>query len=228
MLALDADQAGVRSGLKSAHMALTAGFEVKVPSFPEGKDPADLARENPELLKAAVRTSKSAIEFFLDALRPGAKDSRAYTKIVEAAVLPLVAATQSAIEQEQHLRLIANRLGVSEQAVRVELHKRPMPVLEELSPQVHTVSVESGLSPLQKKVGMLLFGWEVGKERLGTLFSEQEIAGYERELQPHAEDLRFRFDAEVGEHTDEETVARDILGELEKQVHKERFKMKFL
>ena len=47
-------------------------------------------------------------------------------------------------------------------------------------------------------------------------------------LLPHAEDLRFRFDAEVGEHTDEDTIAKDMLGDIERTVAKERFKMKFL
>ena len=42
VLALDADDAGVRAGLKSALMALTAGFDVKVPVLPHGKDPADV------------------------------------------------------------------------------------------------------------------------------------------------------------------------------------------
>ena len=79
---------------------LCTRFDVKVPTFAEGKDPADIAKENPELLKAAVRTSKTAIEFFLDVLRPQAKDERAYKKLVESQVLPLIAALQSSIEQE--------------------------------------------------------------------------------------------------------------------------------
>jgi len=84
------------------------------------------------------------------------------------------------------------------------------------------------LSPLQKKVGMLLYGWSAGREWLGALLGGEELQKYEAELLPHAEDLRFRFDHEVGEHTDEDTVARDMLGDLERHVQKERFKMKFL
>jgi len=75
---------------------------------------------------------------------------------------------------------------------------------------------------------MLLYGWSAGRERLGALLGGEELQKYEAELLPHAEDLRFRFDHEVGEHTDEDTVARDMLGDLERHVQKERFKMKFL
>jgi DNA primase catalytic core len=124
VLALDADQAGIRSGLKSALMAIEAGFDVKIPTFPQGKDPADVARENPEHLKAAVRTSQTAVEFFLEVLRPGAKDERVYKKAVEAQVLPLVSAMGSKIEQEHFVRIIAGKLSVSESAVREEVAKR--------------------------------------------------------------------------------------------------------
>ncbi|KKT84614.1 MAG: hypothetical protein UW83_C0041G0006, partial [Parcubacteria group bacterium GW2011_GWD1_44_9] len=45
---------------------------------------------------------------------------------------------------------------------------------------------------------------------------------------PHAEDMRFRFDAEVGEHSSEEQITGDMLASIETAVAKERFKMKFL
>ncbi len=231
VLALDADQAGIRAGLRSAHMAIAEGFEVKVPSFPAGADPADVARENPELLKAAVRTAKPAVEFFLDALRAGAKDAHAYAKLVEAQVLPLIAAVHSSIEQEQQVRLVANRLGVSESAVHVELSKvkaNPRPPQELSSPDIHQKGAESALSALDKKVGMLLFGWSAGKEKLHELLGAERLARYEADLASEAEDLRFRFDAEVGEHTSEEVIAADLLGDIAKQVERERFKMKFL
>ena len=230
VLALDADEAGVRSGLKSAHMALAAGFDVKVPAFPQGADPADVARENPELLKAAVRTSKTAVEFFMDALRPNARDARAYTKLVETHVLPLVAAVGSTIEQEQFVRLVAPKLGVSEAAVRAEVAKRPVPPTEETSPDIHQKSAESTLTPLQKKAGMLMsrFGRasDVGA-RLVELLGAERIADIEAATAGLAEELRFRFDGEVGEHS-EEVIASDMFAEIEKGVERERFKMKFL
>lgn len=228
VLALDADAAGVRSGLKSAYMALMQGFDIKVPVFPEGKDPADVARENPELLKAAIRTSKSAVEFFLDVLRGGARDAQAYTKIVESSVLPLVAATQSSIEQDQYIRLIAGRLGVSESAVRAEVAKKPAIPAAEPSPEVHRKSGELSISSLDRKAGMLLFGWSEGETQLSELLGVARVQDLKQRLDPMAEDLRFRFDQEVGEHADEKTIAEDMLGDIRRQTERERFKMKFL
>ncbi|HEV7449659.1 MAG TPA: DNA primase [Candidatus Paceibacterota bacterium] len=236
VLALDADAAGLRSGLKSALMAMAAGFDVKVPTFPDGKDPADVARENPELLKAAVRTSKTAVEFFIDALRPGTKDVRAYQKLVETHVLPLVAAIESSIEREHFIRLIAGRLNVSELAVRAEVAKKPT-LPSESSLDVHQAGAESGsdplgsLSSLEKKAAMLLFHF--GKDsdvaaKLVDLLGASRVEQMRQQLEGQAEALRFRFDAEVGEHSDEETIAADMLANIDKEVGRERFKMKFL
>lgn len=235
VLALDADQAGVRAGLKSALMAIAAGFDVKVPTFPAGEDPADVARANPELLKAAIRTSKTVVEFFLDAFRAGVKDERAYKKLVEASVLPLIAAMSSSIDQEHFATIVGQRIGVSAEAVRTEMRKvKPTTLSEQAenpSPELHQKGGESTLSALQKKVGMLLahFGREseIGGKLL-LLLGESELDTLTHDLEPFAEELRFRFDAELGEHTNEEAIAADMLGDISRQVERERMKMKFI
>jgi DNA primase len=234
ILALDADQAGIRSGLKSALMAIHAGFDVKVPAFPKGADPADVARENPELLKAAIRTSVTAVEFFMEALRPGVRDARAYQRAVEAQVLPLVAAVHSAIEREHFIGLVAQKLGVPETAVRAEVAKRPSlgdsSDLHQAEGQL-TQDPLAALSPLERKAAMLLFRF--GKDsavgqKVAALLGEERTGGLLSEHEPLAEAMRFRFDAEVGEHASEETIAADMLSGIEREVGRERFKMKFL
>lgn len=236
ILALDADSAGVRSGLKSALMAIKAGFDVKVPVFPGGSDPADVARENPELLKAAIRTSKTAVEFFLDALKPGTKDARAYQKLVELQVLPLVAAIESTIEREHFIRIIAQRLGVPDAAVRAEVAKKPA-LPDEHSPIVHQPAAQLAhdplglLSPLDRKAAMLLFSFSPEsqvRERLESLLGPERVRQLMQELDLSAEALRFRFEAEVGEHSDEATIAADMLGDIEREVGRERLKLRFL
>lgn len=228
VLALDADEAGVRAGLKSALMALQAGFDVKIPAFPQGNDPADLARENPELLKAAVRTSQTAIEFFLGALRPGARDERAYKKIVETQVLPLVAALGSTIDREHFIRIIAARLGVSEDAVRVEVAKRPVLPAQEFNQEELAAASNTPLSsitPLERTVGMVLFHFLSGspeRVRLVELLGVERSLILENALLPHAEPLRFLFEAEVGEHSDEGTIAGDMLARIEIMLIDER------
>lgn len=230
VLALDGDEAGIKAGLKSAHMALGSGFDVKIPTFAQGKDPADIARENPELLRAAIRTSKPAVEFFLDVLRPAARDELSYAKLVRAQVLPLVNAMPSALEQEHFDKLIAGKLSVSPDAVRADRAKLPATaaVGEETSPQLNQPSGESAVPPLHKKVGMVLFGWADGRQRLTELLGDERLHTIEAEVAPLAETLRFEFDREVGEHTDEATIAADMLEQIGATLARERYKMKAL
>jgi len=224
VLALDADTAGVRSGLKSSLMAIAAGFDVKVPTFAAGHDPADVAKENPELLKAAIRTSKTAVEFFLDVLRPDAKDARGYQKVVETQVLPLVAAVESAIEREHFIRLIASRLSVSDLAVRAEVAKKPA-LPADASPEVHQGSTESALSSLDKKVGMLLFSRPEAAVRLKDLLGEAYITEAHTRLLPWAEELRFGFDKEVHEETTPERVEEDLLAYIADSTRRAKMKL---
>ena len=197
VLALDADAAGLRSGTKNALMALASGFDVKVPTFPAGQDPADLARENPELLKAAVRTSKTAIEFFLDMLRPSVRDERAYKKIVEAQILPLVSALPSKIEQEHFVRIVAERLRVPEDAIRVEVAKKPTLSVEDTEPVALQTIATQKLSQLEEAVGMILFHFPKTHhthERLVVLLGEGRMQGLQEKLEPNAEWFRFEFE----------------------------------
>jgi hypothetical protein len=135
---------------------------------------------------------------------------------------------ESKIEQEQFVRLVAGRLGVPEDAVRAELSKIKTGTHDAASPDVHEKSAELSMAPLERKVGMLLFGWSGGKDKLRELLGAEHLSELEAKLAPRAEDLRFRFDQEVGEHTNEDTIARDLLDGIAKAVEKERFKMKFL
>lgn len=232
VLALDADAAGIRAGLRSTAMALAAGFDVKIPAFPDGKDPADLARENPELLKAAVRTSKTAVEFFLDALRRQAKNERAHAKLVEAEVLPLVRAMESRIEQEQATRLIARQLSVSEAAIRAELLKhQAVPPARAAEAAGAEPRAGEEIPPLEKKIGMLLFYFPEGtpmSARLEALVGGEGLRELRLELQPRAEELRLRFERELGEHTNEETIAADMLESIERELGKQRLKQKII
>ena len=228
VLALDADAAGLRAGLKSALMAYAAGFDVKIPELPPGKDPADLAREDPELLKAAVRSSRTAIEFFMDILRQPARagasapDERAYKKLVETQVLPLVAVLGSRLDQAHFVEMLVRRLRVPESAVWAELGKRPAMASEttpERKEDKNSTAMQEGdsLSPFKRRVGMLLFSFgsdsEVRKQ-LEALLGLEQLGALEAELSLQAEELQYRFEHEVGEHSTPEVIAADLLERL--------------
>lgn len=203
VLALDADQAGIRAGLKSTAMAYANGFDVKIPTFVDAKDPADVARENPELLRTAVRTSQTAVEFFLATLRREARDERAYKQLVEASVLPLISNLGSKIDQEHFARIVSQKLGVSEAAVRSEIAKKPA-LPSEFSAEESTTLAPAGrkMPTLENAALMLLFYFEKDaavQAKVAELLGAERVAALIEAHLPEAERFRFEFESLGGE-----------------------------
>jgi len=123
MLALDADRAGLAASAKSAHAALSAGMRVKAVRLPLGKDPADIANEDPKEFTKLVKDAESIVEFFLSVLAATEPDSHKLVIAVERTILPLVAAIPSALEREHFVGVISRALGTTPDAVRAGLPK---------------------------------------------------------------------------------------------------------
>jgi len=123
MLCLDADRAGLAASAKNATAALAAGMRVKAVRLPEGKDPADLATEDPKAFAKRVAESQSIVEFFLSVLSAAEKDSLRLVMAVEKTVLPLISAIQSPMEREHFVGIVAQAVGSTPEAVRAGLPK---------------------------------------------------------------------------------------------------------
>lgn len=124
VLALDADEAGIKAAGRAAHAALQSGLNVKVAALPTGLDPADLIqKEGVEAWKQAIRGAKDIISFFLDVLEERMPQKDKFRRAVEAGVLPFLADVKSPIAREQYIREIAERLKVSETAVAAAFAK---------------------------------------------------------------------------------------------------------
>jgi DNA primase len=121
MLCLDADRAGLAASAKHADAALRAGFRVKAVRLPEGKDPADLASENPKDFAKRVSDATSIVEFFLAVLSASERDPHKLVLAAESTVIPLLAAVQSPLEREHFITITANALGLPAEAVRSSL-----------------------------------------------------------------------------------------------------------
>jgi DNA primase len=121
MLCLDADKAGLAASAKNAEAALRAGMRVKAVRLPAGKDPADLAHENPKDFAKRVGDAQSIVEFFLGVLTASEKDQLRLVMAAEKTVLPLIAAIQSPLEQDHFVGVTARALGLTTEAVRASL-----------------------------------------------------------------------------------------------------------
>jgi DNA primase len=126
VIALDADEAGIKAAGRAARAALQGGLNVKVAQLPQGSDPAALIlKEGKEAWSSAIREAKDIITFLLDVLEEHSKGKDRFRRAVESIVLPFLSDVRSPIAREQYQREIARRLDVSEAAVAEALSKVP-------------------------------------------------------------------------------------------------------
>ena len=123
IFAFDADDAGISAVGRGIGLALTEGFEVRVANMPEGKDPADIIKDDVENWKKIVSEAEHVIDFYLNTLCRKNKDSRSMIRAVEENVLPYVAKLKSNIDQAYFISKIANKLNVAEKSIWEEFNK---------------------------------------------------------------------------------------------------------
>lgn len=222
VLALDADQAGIKAAGKAARAALQGGLNVKVARLPSGLDPADLIlKEGVDVWRKAIKESKDIITFLLDVLFEHLPQQDKFRRAVESIVLPFLADVQSPIEREQYLREIARRLGVSEDAVREAFEKTPRVATPERSGQRNTLPApDPTVAADRVRQAFALLLWQKSVPKSGL-----DIEAYEKELEdiigkealeilvslPETERESMRFTAErlhgTGTHVDKEATA---------------------
>ncbi len=119
----DADDAGRKAAYRALEILLGMDFQVSVFELEDGMDPDDFVREKGgEAYLEALRGSKPAIEFVTDqvAASMDLEHPRSRAQAVNQ-VLPFVARLQSVVERTTYLALIADRLRVDEDVLRLEL-----------------------------------------------------------------------------------------------------------
>lgn len=125
MLALDSDRAGLAASMKNAIAALRAGMRVKAVRLPHGKDPADLANDDPKDLTKRIKDAVPIVEFFLSVLAESERDPHHLIIAAEKTVLPLIAAIQSPMEREHFVGVASRALGSTPEAIRDALSRLP-------------------------------------------------------------------------------------------------------
>jgi len=214
VIALDADEAGIKAAGRAARAALQIGLNVKVARLPSGLDPADLIlKEGKDAWSKAMREAKDIITFLLDVLQEHAKSPDNFRRSVEGIVLPYLADVSSPIAREQYVREIAKRLGVSEHSVSEALAKLPKTPLTDPSLRTGAHSstgtpppalVKDGsLGRAQHAFSILLWQKQFPKPQLDTEAYELELresigedALNKLKALPESDQEKLRFGAE--------------------------------
>ncbi len=195
ILAFDADEAGISAGKKAAALALRHGMEVKVVAIEGGKDPADLAKDDPELLKKAVREATHIIDFLLHKVSHKGYDSRKFRMVAAEEVLPFLAMLGSRIEQSHFVEKIARILRVPETAVMEDLAKVKRPK--------DSVTSEAKDSPIKKETAS---GMDIVTQKILGLIS-LESALKDQAFSPEVELAKLKSKISVPENAEEDRLA---------------------
>lgn len=129
LLSFDMDVAGDSATKRGINLAESQGFNIKVidtygslPAGRQAKDPAEIILENPENWAESVKNARSIMDFYFDSsLKKFDKNDPKGKKEIGKIILPAIKRLQNRIEQSHWVQKLAEKLGVSQEAVLEEL-----------------------------------------------------------------------------------------------------------
>ena len=121
IIAFDSDNAGRKAAFRAAGIALSLGMDVKMADIVGGKDPADLVKENPEIWKEILRTTKPVVEFELSNVLRDETDPRKIPRALRERVFPLLASIESRTDQDYFVKMIADKASIDAGAIWEDL-----------------------------------------------------------------------------------------------------------
>jgi DNA primase len=118
LLFFDMDSAGQKAARRSTEIALEKGFTVSLVSTDQGKDAADIARDNPVQLMSAVKNALPALQYFLEKyLRDGDASTPEGKRAIATQYVELVQFSAFNIDRAFWMKRLAQALEVEENSV---------------------------------------------------------------------------------------------------------------
>lgn len=123
LLSFDMDVAGDTATKRGINLAESQGFNIKIiDTYSGAKDPAEIILENPENWSKSVKNARTIMDFYFDsAFTKFDKNNPQEKKEIGKIILPAIKRLQNKIEQSHWVQKLAEKLGVSHQAVLEEL-----------------------------------------------------------------------------------------------------------
>ncbi|MCK4454262.1 DNA primase [Candidatus Parcubacteria bacterium] len=149
--AFDMDIAGDSATKKGIDLAQVQGFNIKVAIMPEGKDPADIASENPEQWKEIIDKTKSIMDFYFETTFSKFDSKTAEgKKVISKILLPKIKKIPNKIEQAHWIQQLSQKIEIKEVDIEVELKKANIEKLDYFSEEAKEAE-KSELAPKSKK-----------------------------------------------------------------------------
>jgi len=124
ILGFDMDIAGEAATRKGIDIAQLQGFDIKIVSLPEGRDPADVISKSSLKWQRLIEKAEEIIDFyFQQALHRFNKKSLKGKKEISKLLLPFLSRIQNKIEQAHWVKELAKELDIKEEAIWEEVKK---------------------------------------------------------------------------------------------------------
>jgi len=117
IFAYDGDSAGIRAASRSSMIALSLDMQVKITNMPEGKDPADIIRENEDAWKDIIKKASDIVTFHVDRICKNTNDIRQRGKQVRDVIFPFLMMIKSSIDKSSYISLIHSKTGIPSDAI---------------------------------------------------------------------------------------------------------------
>ncbi|MBI2625392.1 MAG: DNA primase [Candidatus Nealsonbacteria bacterium] len=122
--AFDMDVAGNTATKRGIDLAQAAGFNIRVITMPQAKDPADVVSADPQKWGVLVDSSCSILEFYFEntfsRFNPKVPEEK---KNIAQILLPIIKRIPNQIERFSWIQSLARKLGVRDEDVEEELKK---------------------------------------------------------------------------------------------------------
>jgi len=205
IMAYDGDEAGFSASRRSSQIALSLGMDLKVATIQGGKDPADLAKDDPAFLKEVLKTSKHIIDFYVDGLIEKGFTGRNLGQEVEKNVLPYVSMLASSIEQAHFIKSISQKMFIKEDALWDELKRATRDGPKKDDPVREMIPVQQRVNQIEKKILGIIWWQRSKKERTVDLV----------ELERRVGDILVERVAELEDYFEKNGEKEELLFEIE-------------
>lgn len=120
----DADEGGRVATKRSAAIFLEGGIQAKAVEMPAGEDPDSLIRkEKEESFRKRLDRARPVLEVVIEDVTAKAEGNAAKKALSVKDLAPTLALVESMIERDVYVKMLAERLDVSETSVRQELQR---------------------------------------------------------------------------------------------------------
>lgn len=124
VLSLDADVAGDMAARRGIEIAEKAGLNIRILTLEKYKDPDEAAQKEPDYLKKRLTEAENIYDFFLDSAFKRFRGTTAEEKKkIGQEIVPIFAKIEDEIVKDVFVQKLANRLGVSEEAIILQMEK---------------------------------------------------------------------------------------------------------